>query len=224
MSPSERAAIKGVLADLRPELAIEIGTAEGGSLRRIAAQARLVHAFDRDPPDPELLTLANVSFHVGDSHELLPRVLGQLTEQEVNVDFVLVDGDHSAEGARRDVEDLLSSPAISRTLVFVHDTANPDVRAGLEAIPYREWAKLTWVDLDWLPGIVFREGPTRGEAWGGLGLLIADAESGPAGGPTPVARYAYPVPDLVAGHARLASCTTWRLTRPLAILRKAVGR
>ncbi len=117
MSPSERAAVKGVLADLVPGMATEIGTAEGGSLRRIAAQARHVHAFDLNPPDPELAALPSVTFHIGDSHELLPRVLEQLAAQDTNVDFVLVDGDHSTEGIKRDVEDLLASPAIARTLI-----------------------------------------------------------------------------------------------------------
>jgi hypothetical protein len=252
MSPSERAAIKGVLADLLPEVAIEIGTAEGGSLRRIAERALHVHAFDLTGPAPELAALPNVTFHVGDSHELLRRVLDQLTTSEINVDFVLVDGDHSGEGVKRDVEDLLSSPAISQTLILLHDTANPRVRAGLNAINYRSCAKLTWVDLDWLPGLVFREGAMRGEAWGGLGLLLADAKEGPLIGPARVAEYAYAVtevlagrdlPGLAGGHDRhqvealdkrveelerlqveLMSSKSWRITRPLRNLSRALGR
>src|SRR4051812_27377118 len=46
MSPGERAAFEGVLAQLQPRLAIEIGTAEGGSLERIAANSADVHAVD----------------------------------------------------------------------------------------------------------------------------------------------------------------------------------
>ena len=40
MSRGERAAVEGVLAALEPALAIEIGSAEGASLRRIAPHAR----------------------------------------------------------------------------------------------------------------------------------------------------------------------------------------
>jgi hypothetical protein len=247
MSPGERAAISGILADLAPEIAIEIGTGDGGSLRVIAAHARHVHAFDIVPPAADLTALPNVTFHTGDSHELLPRVLGQLAEQNVNVDFVLVDGDHSPAGVRRDVEDLLSSPAISRSLIFLHDTANSDVRVGLDAIKFAQWPKLTWVDLDWVPGFVFREGPSQGEAWAGLGIMITDAENGPAAGPAEVAGYAYPVTapcaarpmdnrqvesepqqvetlrrrveDLERLRDELVSSVSWRVTRPLRVLK-----
>ena len=113
MSYGERAALKGIIADLRPAVAIEIGTGDGGSLRRIAAASGHVHAFDRYQPSPELVALPNVTFHTGDSHEMLPRVLAQLADAGTNVELVLVDGDHTAEGVKRDVLDLLASPAIA---------------------------------------------------------------------------------------------------------------
>ena len=50
MSPGERAAIKGILSELQPAVAIEIGTGQGGSLRRIAASSGHVHAFDTSEP------------------------------------------------------------------------------------------------------------------------------------------------------------------------------
>ncbi len=245
MTPSERAALKGLLAELDPEVAIEIGRGDGGSLRRLAAQARHVHSFDLTAPAPGAVATSNVTFHTGDSHDLLPRLLDQLTTRSVNVDLVLVDGDHSAEGVRRDVEDLLLSPAISHTLVLVHDTANPEVRAGLNAIDYTNWPKLTWVDLDWLPGYVSREDPTQGQAWAGLGLLVADTTGDPGADPARIAAYAHPVTDLlnenVAARRQvemlrqrvseleelnfaLASSISWRLTRPLRTLKNTLSR
>src|SRR5690349_1831206 len=130
MAPGERAAIAGVLAELRPRLSLEIGTAEGGSLRTIARYSEAVHTFDFAPAvsDPP----ANVTFHAGDSHELLPRVLEEIAGAGQTVDFVLVDGDHSTEGVRRDLLDLLGSPALGPTIVLAHDSANAQVRAGLE--------------------------------------------------------------------------------------------
>ena len=46
MAYGERFALEGIVSQVRPRLAIEIGTAEGGSLRRIAAHADEVHCFD----------------------------------------------------------------------------------------------------------------------------------------------------------------------------------
>lgn len=196
MSPGERAAVKGLLADVQPKLAIEIGTGSGGSLRRIASVAARVHAFDLAVPAADVAELRNVTVHTGDSHVLLPRALADFAENGLNVDFVLVDGDHTTEGVRRDVEDLLGSPAITDTLVVLHDTANTEVRAGLDAIDYPAYPKIVWVDLDWVPGFMFREGPFTNQTWGGLGIILIDAKRGPAG--TVVAQYAHSTPALLA--------------------------
>jgi hypothetical protein len=172
MSLGERAAVEGILSQLRPALAIEIGTAEGACLQRIAAHAAEVHSFDLDAPS--LPVPGNVTLHTGDSHELLPRFLETLADQGRNVDFVMVDGDHTPEGVRQDLEHLLDSPALVRTVILVHDTANERVRAGVDAVRFAAWPKVCEVDLDWIPGRLFAETPLRNELWYGLGLVLVD--------------------------------------------------
>ena len=203
MAPGERAAVKGLLFDVQPKLAIEVGTGSGGSLRRIAGAAEHVHAFDLEAPAADLSQLGNVTFHIGESHALLPTLLAELADMGATVDFVLVDGDHSAQGVRRDVEDLLSSPAITDTLIVLHDTANPEVRAGLDSVDYRSHPKVVWVDLDWVPGFMFREGPAINQAWGGLGVILIDADRGPAG--TVIAQYAHSTAALLTRLAEPAA-------------------
>jgi hypothetical protein len=176
MSVGERAALEGVLALAKPNLAIEIGTAEGGSLRRIAAHAGEVHSFDLVEPPSDLRELENVTFHTGSSHELLAPVLAGFAGSDRNVDFVLVDGDHSADGVRRDLSELLSSPALGRTLVLVHDTANERVREGVDAARVDRFAKVVHVDLDAVAGAMYRAPEIRHELWGGLGLILVDAD------------------------------------------------
>jgi hypothetical protein len=175
MSFGERAALEGVLSQLQPQLAIEIGTAEGGSLARVAAHSAEVHSFDLVEPRPAASELSNVTFHTGDSHKLLPELLASLAEANRNVDFVLVDGDHSAEGVRQDVEDLLASPAIGRTIILLHDTMNEAVRAGLESVRYETYPKVAYVELDLVAGYMFREPSLLHELWGGLGLVVVDS-------------------------------------------------
>lgn len=169
-----------------------------------------MHAFDLAEPPREVADLQNVSFHTGDSHVLLPRALAQFEDQRINIEFVLVDGDHSSAGVRRDVEDLLASPAITDTLVVLHDTANPEVRAGLNAVAYAACPKIVWVDLDWVPGFMFREGPSINEAWGGLGIILIDADRGPAG-ETVVAQYAHSTAALLAQLRADKHPRFWRL-------------
>jgi hypothetical protein len=196
MRPSERAALNGLLTALSPDVAIEIGTAGGGSLRAMAARANHVHAFDLAAPAPVLQGLSNVTFHTGDSHVLLPAVLDGLARERARVEFALVDGDHTAAGVRQDIEDLLASPAVTRALILVHDTANEEVRRGTESVDYEAYANVTWVDLDWLPGYV---DSATGEAWAGLGLIVVEATSGSPERAAVRAIYAIPLTDLIAG-------------------------
>jgi hypothetical protein len=173
MSLAERAAVEGVLCQLRPALAVEIGSADGASLQRIAAFSQEVHSFDLAPPS--LPIPDNVTLHTGDSHELLPRFLTAMAEQDRNIDFALVDGDHSPEGVRRDLEDLLDCRALQRSVILVHDTANERVRSGIDAVSFSAWPKVRHVELDWLPGRLFAEPALRNELWYGIGLVLVDA-------------------------------------------------
>ena len=66
------------------------------------------------------------------------------------------DGDHSAEGVRRDLADLLASDSVRQTVVLLHDTMNEEVRAGIEQAQVHKHPKATYLDLDFagagLPG------------------------------------------------------------------------
>jgi cephalosporin hydroxylase len=175
MSFGERFALEGLLSQLAPALAIEIGTAEGGSLRRVAAHAREVHSFDIEPKVAELREeLPNVVFHIGDSAELLPATLAELAAARRNVDFALVDGDHSSEGVERDARALLDSDACRETTIVFHDTANDDVRAGLARLDLLSHPKVAACFLDFVPGYLCRPDHPRFPSgiWNGLGLVV----------------------------------------------------
>ena len=175
MSWGERFALEGLLTQLRPRLAIEIGTAEGGSLRRIAEHCEEVHALDL--VRTEAAVPDNVKLHVGDSGELLPALLADLAKRGRNVDFALVDGDHSADGVSADLRALLSSPAVERTVIVCHDTMNEETRAGIMGAGPADFEKVRLVELDLLTGYMGRLEPFTGQLWGGLGLIVVDADA-----------------------------------------------
>jgi hypothetical protein len=170
MAFGERAAIEGVLAALRPQLAIELGTAQGGSLGRIAAHSAEVHTFDVEPEPLDLPS--HVHVHAGDSHVLLRGVLAELAEAGRNVDFALVDGDHTTDGVRRDLTDLLESPAVGRTVILLHDMANGAVRAGVRTVDFARFPKVAYVDLGFVE--LAQSGGALTDHWGGLGLVIVE--------------------------------------------------
>jgi methyltransferase family protein len=183
MRYGERYALEGVVSDLRPALSIEIGTAEGGSLRRIAAHSGEVHSFDIDPGVADVVAaVPNAVAHIGDSATTLPAFLSELEREGRTVDFVLIDGDHSAAGVKRDLEAVLASGACGHTVVLLHDTANDDVRAGLEALDLPSHPKVALCLLDFFAGrLVVKDHVYARQCWNGLGLLMLDAarEPGP---------------------------------------------
>jgi hypothetical protein len=198
MTPGERAALEGVLAQVKPRLAIEIGTAEGGSLRGIARHSEQVLSFDLVPPTFDVTTVPNVTFHTGDNHQLLPEVLAKLAAEGAKVDFVLVDGDHTADGVERDLRDLLNSAAIENTVIVVHDTMNDIVRSGLERIDAAAEPKVAYLDLNFVSGRLNYGGPFHHQLWGGLGLIVVGPTRSPES-PAPTAdQGAYTMFELIA--------------------------
>jgi hypothetical protein len=177
MTLGERVALEGVLSRVAPRLAIEIGTAEGGSARCLARHCEEIHSFDLRHPAGLTEELPQVVLHTGDSHVLLPAALERMAAAGRTVDFALVDGDHTADGVRRDLEDLLASPACRRTVILAHDAANEEVRAGLEACALEDRPEVTFVDLDFVPGHLSARGDYEGTIWGGLALVVVDPEA-----------------------------------------------
>jgi Methyltransferase domain len=172
MTLGERAAYEGVLAFTRPVLAVEIGSAAGGSLARTAAWSGHVHAFDLNPPAPDVLALPNVTFHAGDSHQLLPAWLDAAAAAGEVAGFAHVDGDHETAGAARDIADLLGSPGFDG-IMLIHDAANPAVRAGIDWAAPCSFPHVAYADWDFVPGRVGRRPDAEpGLAWGGIALII----------------------------------------------------
>lgn len=172
MSLGERAAVEGVLSCLKPAVSVEIGTLRGGSLATVSSHSGVVHCFDLSR-DPAITAerFPNVIFHEGDSHRLLGETLEELARAGTNVDFALVDGDHSARGIRQDLQDLLDSQAVGHTVILVHDALNERVRAGLANVDFgRE--KVTHVELDFVVGQLWDGGAFDHDLWGGLGLVV----------------------------------------------------
>ena len=175
MTLGERAAMEGVLAQRKPRLAIEIGTAEVDSLRRIGTHAEEVHSFGLATRQASVEEMSNVAFHTGDPHQLLSETLARFAEESRNVDFAFIDGGDSADGVRHAIDALLSSPAVADTLILIRDSANEQVRSGIDAVRYTAYPKVAHLNLDFVPGYMSREPDRLHELWGGLGLVIVDA-------------------------------------------------
>jgi predicted O-methyltransferase YrrM len=131
----ERLYLYATVFALAPARCLEIGVAEGWSSLLIANALRdLKHGrlFSIDPApqlafDPaELADVATLL--IGRS----PQILSEACERAGGLfDFVLLDGDHSTDGVRRDLEGL-RDVAAPGCVVLAHDAYNPAVTAGLD--------------------------------------------------------------------------------------------
>jgi hypothetical protein len=172
MSDSERLGLAAVLQRLSPHCAIEIGTYRGGSLSLIAQYADKVFSIDIDPSIPEKFNqFANVSFLTGPSQVIMPMLLQALDDAEMPVEFVLIDGDHSAAGVKRDIDILLDYVPKKPLIVMLHDGFNPECRRGMLEADWQKSPYVQYVDLDFIPGRVIEHGGDgEGEMWGGLAM------------------------------------------------------
>ena len=182
MSDSERMALTGLLARRRPKTYLEIGTYFGGSALLASEFADWVITLDIDPEagtrfeKPE-----NVTFISGRSQEVLPGLLEDLLARDLYPEFVLIDGDHSAEGVRRDMEIFLKIRPPSPLVVVFHDSFNPVCRSGIRTAPWADCPYVSRLDLDFVPGrlVEIAGDPFGGEMWGGLAVAVLTPEPQP---------------------------------------------
>lgn len=174
MNDCERLGLTAVLHRLKPRCSIEIGTFKGGSLSLISQYSNAVFSIDIDPSIPDKFRqFSNVSFFTGASELVLPMLLGELDRQEIPVDFVLIDGDHSAAGVKRDIEIMLGYVPKKPLIMMMHDGFNPECRRGMLEADWEKSPYLHWVDVDYIPGrVVEHGGGGDGEMWGGLAMAF----------------------------------------------------
>jgi hypothetical protein len=176
MTLAERCTLVTLLQSIRPEHAIEIGTARGGSLAVIARYSGRVYSIDPDPGCAERLrgVHANAEFLTGTSHALLPNLLARLDAEQAKLGFVLIDGEHTREAVQRDIEAVLRFRPKSTLYVILHDSFNPRCREGMLAARWTESSYVHAVDIDFLPGSLHSDPRYHREMWDGFacGLLL----------------------------------------------------
>ena len=181
MTIQERAALVQLLDFVAPPVALEVGTNHGGSLQVIAPRAGRAYALDINPLVPEWLGAGlpqwlgagfpNVTFRIGDSREVLPRVLREIESRGEELGFVLIDGDHSGDSIRQDINALLRYTPRRPVYVLLHDSFNPECRAGMLAADWQACPHVHYLQLDFVGGL-FVPMPKGLEMWGGFGLAL----------------------------------------------------
>ena len=172
MSRAEKYALIQVLETLQPEVAIEIGTFQGGSLQVISHYSREVYSLDISKAPSQLLSpqFSNVHFKIGNSYEILASIFEEIENSGKKLEFILVDGDHSKNGVFKDLEAILKYPHKNKITIILHDSFNPQCRAGIKAVDFSSNRMVEYVELDYIMGS-YSPNDNFLEMWGGFGMV-----------------------------------------------------
>lgn len=179
MMESERIALTGVLARVRPRGALEVGVYYGGSLSLAAQFCEHILAIDIEPAVRERFPLpANAELLIGSSAELIPRALAYFEKRGIPLEYALIDADHSAEGVKRDLDLILKYRPRRPMVILVHDSGNENCRRGILSANWASNPHVHFVQCDFVPGQIIEHSIQngKGEVWGGLALAYLDPQ------------------------------------------------
>lgn len=174
MSDAERAALLRVLQVAEAPSAIEIGTAHGGCLEQIRRHAEFVYSIDLLPEVGARLgpEMPNVEFLTGDSKDLIGVALGKCVERRKPPGFILIDGDHRYEGVRGDINAVLQFQPERPLWILMHDSSNPECRAGIADSDWKSNPHVHEVNLDFVMGTLSDDPEFVNMIWGGLAIAL----------------------------------------------------
>lgn len=179
MMESERIALTGVLARLRPRGALEVGVYYGGSLSLAAQFSERIFAIDIEPAVRDRFVLPdNVELLIGNSQELIPQALARFEQLGLPLEYVLIDADHSADGVRRDLNLVLKYRPRQPMVILAHDSGNENCRKGILTANWNANPHVHSVQCDFVPGQIIEHSIQNGhgEVWGGLALAYLDPQ------------------------------------------------
>jgi len=155
MHEAERVMILSMLRNLKPEVAIDCGTAHGGSLSAIAKYAKKVYTLDYDPTCKERFgkEFPNAEFISGDINETLPKLMEQINKKGENLEFILLDAQHSRQGICKEINSILKYKPQKHLFIIIHDSFIPECREGIKEANWKDCPWVHFIELDFVSGV-----------------------------------------------------------------------
>ena len=181
MTRWEKYGFESILRAAKPKVALEIGTYKGGSLQVIMRHAERAYSLDVDATIKDRLgsQFPGVEFSAGDSRDLLPDLLNRISARGEELGFVLIDGDHSTEGVRSDINAVLRYKPVCPMFIVFHDSFHPPCREGILTADWAACEHVHFVEIDFVPGVYHFEAFDTAMArsmFGGLAVAMMRPE------------------------------------------------
>ena len=163
-----------LLSSLKPKLSLEVGSYKGQTFSLIAEYSGRAISIDPDPSVKQKLgpLFPNAEFITATSDEALPELVSRFNNEGLPLEFVFVDGNHSKDFVRRDINNLLEYQPVTKTVILMHDSFNPECREGIASANWKQCPFCHFVELDFVPGVVHPDFQVRGQLWGGLSMAL----------------------------------------------------
>lgn len=173
MSRNERYAFIKLLEKIKPKTAIEIGCFKGGSLEVLSKYCEKVYSIDINPEVKKSLDgkFSNAEIHIGKSSVVVPRILKKIADNNEELQFVLIDGEHTFKGVKSDISHFLKIEPKNNIFIVFHDSFNPICRKAIKKTNYNNSPYVHYVELDFISG-VFNPKKLYRQMWGGLALVL----------------------------------------------------
>lgn len=153
MTRAERFTFVSLLNELKPKVAIEVGTFMGGATEKLAIHCTKVYTLDIVNKANLLPDYKNINYIQGNSSDTLPELVNNINDSTEIVNFILIDADHTANGVKRDIENVLRLAPKEDIVILVHDSAMQQCREGILKVDYQQYSHVTYVDLDFITGV-----------------------------------------------------------------------
>jgi Cephalosporin hydroxylase len=210
MCHGERFVLISLLKQIKPKFSLEVGTYRGGSLQVISRFSEKVITVDDQREYSEELRghFNNVQFEVGESARILPRIVQEINESEIPLEFILLDGDHRTEYVRADIANILQIKPKKRIVILMHDAFNPSCREGIRTAPWSSCPYVSLVELDFVHGLIHTgpvSGPIQIPMWGGFACAVLEP---------------YPIPNekcILKSNQRLHDVVKEAYTSPISL-------
>lgn len=156
--------------------ALEIGTFYGGSLNIISKYFNKVYSCDLTHENIDKTKYNNVEWITGDSNRTIPKLIEKINQNNEEINFILIDGNHEYEYVLNDINNILKYNIKNDLLLLIHDSWYSPSRLAICHSKLISNPNVCYVNTDWCSGdLMFING--KNQFMGGICLAMLSKDN-----------------------------------------------